>query len=92
MLLTDKILKKIKQYLEAMDCSIAAIYCINQMSREASTLCSVGLTEKPEDSALFIDRSRARVATLADDACKYAQKANASFRQVEQDLYKASFL
>ncbi|RDB22375.1 hypothetical protein Hypma_010488 [Hypsizygus marmoreus] len=89
----DKIVSKIKSYLEAIDSSIAAIQVIYRMSKEAATLFPVDHHEKADQPLLAIAESDRRLrleslTRLATDAHGKAQKADAVFRQVEQNFYR----
>jgi len=90
-----KIVKKIRTYLQAIDSSILAVQITSRLSNDAMALCNLALEEDDQDSSLTIISTRSErrrrldeLVKLATEASENAQNTTASFKEVQQELYK----
>ncbi|KAG5642664.1 hypothetical protein DXG03_002348 [Asterophora parasitica] len=87
--IVDRVVLKVKSYLEAIDMTIQLVYNAYQMSKLASTLWDDALLRNRISSASDEHQKRMEhLVMIADEAHQKAQKMNNVLREVEQDFYR----
>lgn len=93
--IVTKIIKKVSAYIQAIDSSILALQIVHQLSSDAVALCNLAVGQDDQDLSFTListeSERRRRLDGLlmqAENAYEKALKAQETFREVEQDLYK----